>query len=243
MGFLTQCGVSDKVAADYEIMKAETNSNKYSTVLLSRHWLTDRVFELELLRPESFKFNPGQCIRFHHKTVERDYSLITTPADHNLALCLYNVQGGLFSPLLASAEIGTGLSFSGPHGYFTYRPSTKPAVFVATGTGIAPFLSMARAGAKEFTLLHGVKTSNDLYYESFFLNTARMYIPCLSRGQTQLLSRSDGFQGRVTEYLRDHLPGGTYDFYLCGRQEMIRDATLLADARFPGSLVYTETFY
>ncbi len=35
----------------------------------------------------------------------------------------------------------------------------------------------------------------------------------------------------------------SYDLYLCGRQEMIRDATLMADERFPGSLVFSEFFY
>jgi NAD(P)H-flavin reductase len=49
--------------------------------------------------------------------------------------------------------------------------------------------------------------------------------------------------GRVSDYLEAHLPDGAYDFYLCGRQDMIRDVTLLVDEKFPGSLVYAETFY
>jgi len=51
------------------------------------------------------------------------------------------------------------------------------------------------------------------------------------------------FAGRVTGYLADHLTSGTYDFYLCGNGEMIRDVILLVDQQFPKSLVYTETFY
>ena len=34
-----------------------------------------------------------------------------------------------------------------------------------------------------------------------------------------------------------------YDFYLCGREEMIRDVTLLVDEAFPGSRVYAEIFF
>jgi ferredoxin-NADP reductase len=224
-------------------MKAKTSSNRYRAKLLSRHWLTDRVFELGLSRPESFEFQPGQRIRLIHKAVEREYSLITTPTDQTLALCVFDVPGGQLSPLLASAEIGTGFSITGPDGYFIFRPSTRPPIFVATGTGIAPFLSMARSGVTGFTLLHGVQRSKDLYYENSFRATARMYIPCLSQEQNQLRSTPDCFCGRVTEYLAEHLPVESYDFYLCGRQEMTRDVTLLADERFPGSLVYTETFY
>jgi benzoate/toluate 1,2-dioxygenase reductase subunit len=54
---------------------------------------------------------------------------------------------------------------------------------------------------------------------------------------------ADAFGGNVVQYLQQHLEPKAYDFYLCGRREMIWDATLLIDARFPESLVYTELFY
>ncbi len=221
----------------------KNGATSYPTELLDRRWLTDEVFEIELTRPESFTFEPGHRIRLIHQTIERDYSLITTPSDSSLALCLQKVQGGQLSPILASLKLNTRLSFTGPHGYFSHRPSTRPPVFVATGTGIAPLLSMARSGLTGFSLIHGMRTSTDLHYEQFFRATARLYIPCLSGGADQLLSEKDVFQGRVTDYLEKHLPVGSYDFYLCGHQEMIRDVTLLVDERFPGSLVYTEIFY
>jgi ferredoxin-NADP reductase len=47
----------------------------------------------------------------------------------------------------------------------------------------------------------------------------------------------------VTEYLQQHLPPAPYDFYLCGRREMIRDVTWLADEQYPDSRIYSETFY
>ena len=223
------------------INKPETNH--YSTKILDRRWLSEKVFEIELARPASFHFTPGQRIRFIHEIIERDYSLITTPYDSILALCLYNVQGGKFSPILASAKIGTRFYFTGPHGHFTFRPSAQPAVFIATGNGIAPFLSIGRSGVVSFTMLHGVRTPVDLYYEQFFRAIARLYVPCLSAGPTKAPLPPDAFCGRVTGYLEEHLPLGTYDFYLCGCQEMIRDVTFLVDERFPGSLVYTEIFY
>jgi benzoate/toluate 1,2-dioxygenase reductase subunit len=51
------------------------------------------------------------------------------------------------------------------------------------------------------------------------------------------------FYGRVTEYLEKQLSLDSYDFYLCGRQEMIRDVTAVVDERFPKSLIYTEVFF
>ena len=215
----------------------------YSAKLLNRRWLTDKVFEVELSRPAGFHFAAGQRIRLLHEVLQRDYSLITAPNDPTIALCLEKVDGGEYSPILASSEIGTSLSFTGPHGYFTYRASKKPAIFVATGTGIAPFLSIVSGGVTDFTLLHGVRTAESLHYEDIFRRTARAYIPCLSAAPHEAGSRESFFYGRVDHYLAQHLPQGIYDFYLSGRQEMVRDVTLLVDEMFSGSLVYSEIFY
>jgi NAD(P)H-flavin reductase len=83
----------------------------------------------------------------------------------------------------------------------------------------------------------------DLYYESLFRKTATLYVPCLSTLRDPREGAPGAFAGRVTGYLADHLTSGAYDFYLCGRGEMIRDVILLADQKFPDSLVYTEPFY
>ena len=219
------------------------DSSVYSTKLLDCRWLTEKVFEIEFSRPTSFQFLAGQRIRFLHGAMQRDYSLITGPNDSTLALCVYNFAAGQFSPILASAPVGSSFSFTGPHGYFTYRPSDRPAVFVATGTGIAPFLSMVRSGVAGFTLLHGVRTPKELYYRDDFRRSARLYVPCLSATPSAKEMPDTGFLGRVIHYLEEQHPLGTYDFYLCGGQEMIRDVIFLVDERFPGSLVYTEVFY
>jgi NAD(P)H-flavin reductase len=115
-------------------------------------------------------------------------------------------------------------------------------VFVATGTGVAPFASMARAGVKDFILLHGVRRFLDLYCESLFRKTARRYVPCVSNLKDPGEGASGVFAGRVTGFLEEHMPFGAYDFYLCGRGEMIRDAIHLVDQKFSDSLVYTEPF-
>ena len=212
----------------------------YAAALLKRQWLSDKSFEIILGAPPVFEFEPGQRIRLSIGEHERDYSIVSAPQESELTLCICLVAGGKLSVLLSVADIGTSLSINGPHGYFTYKPSPRPAVFVATGTGIAPFCSMARSGITGFSLLHGVGLPDDLYYASQFRQSAQQYIPCLTESKKL---PPNAFQGKVTEYLDQHLTPGTYDFYLCGRNEMIRDATLLIDERFPESLVYTEQFY
>lgn len=220
-----------------------SSTRVYPAKLLHRRWLSLTTFELQLARPRFFQFLPGQRIRLSHEGKERDYSLISTPDDLSLALCVRRVDGGTFSPLLATAEIGTRFRFSGPHGYFTFRSSSRPAVFVATGVGVAPFVSIVRSEMTSSTLLHGVRTAAELYYESVFRGGTRCYVPCLSLPASETELPPNSFRGRVTEYLRNHLQPGLYDFYLCGRSEMVRDVTLLIDERFSGSMVYTEIFF
>ena len=212
----------------------------YSTTLLQRRRLSKRAIEIKLEKPRLFKFDSGQRICLIHKTVKRDYSIVSVSADPDICLCIRLVRGGVFSTELNTAPIGSRFGFTGPSGYFTFKPSVRPAVFVATGTGVAPFCSMIRAGATGVTLLHGTKSPAELYYKSIFQSAAILYVPCLS-GPGE--SSEAYFHGRVTDYLQTHLAPGLYDFYLCGRQEMIRDVTHLVDERFSSSHIYSEIFY
>ena len=212
----------------------------FTCELLQRNLLTTGNFELVLSRPRAFTFRPGQRIRLFDRSQERDYSLVNAPDDSSLRLCIRLVTHGSFSTNLHSAGIGTRFDFTGPHGHFVLRHSNRPAVFVATGTGAAPFASMARAGSTGFTLLHGVRSTHDLFYTDLFQSSAGNYIACVSG---EVPASANDFHGRVTEYIERELPDGIYDFYLCGRRDMVRDVTWLLDERFPESRVYNEIFY
>jgi len=210
----------------------------FDTRVLWVEWLSRTAFAVRLERPSGFLFLPGQSIRVDQDGMERDYSLASGPGDDHLTLCVRLVPGGMLSPRLAGLKPGDLLHFTGPHGYFLYQSAGARSVFVATGTGVAPFVSMARAGARSFTLLHGVRTAQDLYFREELAASASRYVPCLSEDVTQ-----GGFRGLVTTWAEGNLAPGSYDFYLCGNRSMIRDFTLLVDERFPGSRVSTEVFH
>ncbi len=214
-----------------------------TTELLKRHWLSKNTFEIQLSRPASFAFEAGQTIRFIHRSIERYYSLLSAPDDPFLSLCIYHVPEGQFSPILADAEIGARFKFSGPHGYFTFKPSSRPAVFAASGTGIAPFVSMSRTGVTGFLMLHEAQRVEDLHYKDTIEKAASDYVACLTQAAPSDASMSGAFSGDAASYLMKNLKPGTYDFYLCGEREMIRGVTLLVDEHFAGSHVYTEVFY
>ena len=211
--------------------------------LLQRRRLTENTFEIELTRPPLFEFSAGQTIRFIHESMERYYSLISTPDDPTLVMCVYNVPQGNFSPILANAKIGETFRITGPHGYFTFRPSERSPVFVATGTGIAPFVSMGRTGLSDFIMLHEVESAQELYYRDLFREIASKYIPCLLLPSASDPLSAGTFQGKAAGFIKENLPPACYDFYLCGERDMTREVTLLADEHFPGSYVFKEVFF
>jgi ferredoxin-NADP reductase len=211
--------------------------------LLQQRWLSKNAFEIELTRPPELAFKPGQTIRFIHESMERYYSLLSTPDDPTLALCVYYVPQGSFSPVLATAEMGSRFNLTGPHGYFIFNRSERAPVFVATGTGIAPFVSMGRSGITDFILLHEVELAEDLYYQDLFREIASKYVPCLPETSATDPLPPGTFRGNAAGFLKKNLPPASYDFYLCGEREMTREVTLLADEQFPGSYVFKEVYF
>jgi ferredoxin-NADP reductase len=214
-----------------------------SVEMLQRRWLSQNAFEIELTRPPAFKFKAGQTICFIHESMQRYYSLLSAPDDPTLKLCVYHVPRGSFSPVLADAAIGTPFSITGPHGYFTFNRSERAPVFVASGTGIAPFVSMGRSGIADFILLHEVELAEDLYYQDLFREIASNYVPCLPQTSATDPLPPGTFRGNAAGFLKQNLPPATYDFYLCGERDMTREVTLLADEHFPGSYVFKEVFF
>jgi ferredoxin-NADP reductase len=210
---------------------------RYTARILRRARLSERAFELELERPKDFVFTAGQHVRFFAGSQGRDFSMTSGPSDGALAFCVSS-GGGMVSSALENAPPGSSLSFSGPQGLFALKESPRTIVLAATGVGVAPFLSMVRAGATGFTLLHGVRQAGDLFYRDELKAAASRSVPCLSRG-----SAPGCYQGRVTAWAAESLPHGEYDFYLCGNRWMIRDFLLLVDERFPGSRAYAEVFF
>jgi ferredoxin-NADP reductase len=212
----------------------------YTTKIREHRWLSPGTFELVCERPAAFSFAAGQKIQLVHSGVSREFTIASGPADPEVALCIRQIEGGRMSAALSRLPVGSELSLQGPYGYFTFKPTELQAVFVATGTGIAPFLSMTRSQVKDFILLHGVRRSAELYYRSELTAAASRYVPCIS-SENDL--PADHFAGRVTDFLETELPRASFDFYLCGSGDMIREVTLIVDDRFDGSRVFAEKFY
>ena len=98
------------------------------------------------------------------------------------------------SNFLCGMKEGEEVSLQGPFGDFILRPPMRDTIFIATGTGIAPFRSMlqwlfadeAQHQGKQLWLLFGNRYERDIYYHDEFMRLAGRhsnfhYSPTLSR--------------------------------------------------------------
>jgi benzoate/toluate 1,2-dioxygenase reductase component len=215
----------------------------YTLEVTGHRWLTAQTIEVRFGRPRGFDFLPGQKVRLAYGQLERDYTLLGPRNAVDLAVCVRHIPEGRLSPRLAESKVGDLFQASPAFGYFTFNTSPRHPVFIATGTGIAPFVAFVRDGVRDFDLLHGVRSAEELYYHQELASTARHYIPCLSGAQLPVGMWPLAFAGRVGQGLQALLPSGAYDFYLCGRGDMIRDVMGIIDERYEGSHVFNEIFY
>jgi len=194
--------------------------------------------EFEVEAVTRFGFVPGQWLSLKHtksdgEEITRAYSIASPPGENNrFALCLNRVQDGFMSNFLCDMKEGDEISGQGPFGDFILRPPMRDTIFIATGTGIAPFRSMlhwlvadpSRHENRKLWLLFGSRTEQDIYYHEEFLQLERDhanfdYLPTLSRGALDW----QGLRG----YVQEHVPGivaGRTDMhaYICGLDKMIR---------------------
>jgi CDP-4-dehydro-6-deoxyglucose reductase len=194
-----------------------------------------RHFVFEAAGVERLDFAAGQFVSFKDlvagKEITRAYSLASAPSDiSRFELCLNRVEDGHLSPRLFEMRPGDTIEMSLPLGTFVLRDPPRDSIFVATGTGIAPFRSLLRthlnAASPAFTLLFGVRYASHLYYRDELEELARRF-PHFRFWPT--LSRPDaGWSGR-TGHVQTHLEeaaGGRRDLdvYLCGLKQMVDGA-------------------
>ena len=214
-----------------------------------------RHFEFEAQGVERLEFLPGQFTSFTEmiagKEITRAYSMASAPSGTNrFELCLNRVEPGHLSPRLFDMKPGDRIEMRQPLGTFLLRrQAPRDSVFIATGTGIAPFRSMLQAhltaSSPAFTLLFGVRYESHLLYREEFEGMARTHTnfrfwPTLTRPD----SGWTGCQGRVQNHLAEAIGDRRdLDFYLCGLKEMVDEVrALLKGQGFDRKQIFYEKY-
>jgi benzoate/toluate 1,2-dioxygenase reductase subunit len=181
----------------------------------------------------SLPFLPGQYVNMGVPGGKetRSYSFSSLPKDGLVEFFIRNLPGGAMSGYLFDrARPGDTVSISGPYGAFYLRDIARPQLFLAGGTGLAPFLAMlekisSAAPKHPIRLIYGVTNDADLVeVEKLEAFAAKIH------GFSFTTTVADGAsqhqkKGFVTQHIADeHLNGGDVDVYLCGPPPMVEAA-------------------
>ncbi len=241
------------------------------TVLSKTRW-TPNLFSFTVSRPDSFKFTAGQFVRlgvnpsqlkYYQQTdvsdetadaalnedVFRAYSIVSSPFDEVIEFFSIVIPDGAFTSQLQHLQVGDELLLNTmPFGFLTLaryqKPLPKDLWLLATGTGLAPFLSMLQdlktwEDYEHIVLAYSARSLDELAYvekieslqEDFGTlvdNPAKLiFIPIVTR---------EPVEGALSERLPKLLLEGTLQaragialdidtthVMLCGNPDMVED--------------------
>jgi NAD(P)H-flavin reductase len=212
---------------------------------------------------EPFPFEPGQYATLglmgsEGKLVQRPMSISSPSTDlSEYEFFIRLVQDGAFTTLLWEFGVGDPINIKGPKGKFLLQDDGRTCFFVATGTGMAPFMSMldtlqAHGQTRDVVLLHGVSYDHDLAWREELEALARRDFPLRYAGtvsRPQSCPDWSGLTGRAEAVLADQLDahGLTADnttLYLCGNPDMVSAIEEIAIERsFPPEQVRKELYW
>lgn len=203
------------------------------------HEKLGRDARLLRLRRPSWSWRAGELIGIVGPTCndQRDYTICSGEKDETLDVLYRIIPHGTLTPYLDKKKTGDTLQVQGPYGRFVLRDKSRPVLFCATGTGIAPCRAFLRSNpGLNLTLLHGVRHPEDLYFREEFSEIP--YHPFCSR--TPL----NGQTGRLTDALQTLPLEEDTHVYLCGANEMIYEAEEILSARgLAFQSVFHEPYY
>ncbi|MFC3167757.1 benzoate 1,2-dioxygenase electron transfer component BenC [Paracoccus fontiphilus] len=189
----------------------------------------DAAVVLELEAGDAPVFLPGQYVNIDVPGGgdHRSYSFSTAPGERSLGFLIKKIPGGLMGNWLSCAKPGDTLALTGPMGSFYLRDGDGPLLFLAGGTGLAPFLSMlevlARAGSRRHVhLIYGVTRDQDLVLVDQIAAYAKR-LPNFTFATVVADPASDHpRKGWVTQHMPEEMlatPG--VEVYLCGPPPMV----------------------
>jgi ferredoxin--NADP+ reductase len=218
-------------------------SARPTTVARVIPWARDLISVVVELPLEGFR--PGQFVRAGwldgDRFVARAYSLASCPGEPG-ELLVALVPEGEVTPRLFTLRPGDPLWLGHAiTGHFTLDavPPAKTLWLLATGAGLAPFVSILRSHAPfekydRIIVAHGVRFPEQLAYREDLESLPLVYVPCATRGGS-----ADVYEGRITRAIEDgtlERRAGTSltdegQVMLCGNPTMVEDVVAMLTAR------------
>lgn len=218
--------------------------------------LSDDLWELIIDLADPLSFYAGQFVELEVPGAEgqwRSYSIASPPAESSqLSFVIKRIDGGAFSGGIGSLAPGTQVRLRGPYGTSYLRDGDRPIALVATGSGIAPILSILQDAAIEgdprsFRLYYGARTRADLVKVELLEGlTERLELRVVNAlSQPTPDCRWSDEPGRVTRSVQADLSDARdFDAYLCGKPKMCDTIGMLLEAKgIRESRIFYDKFF
>lgn len=134
-----------------------TATSAHTTSLIKREEVAEGTAAFHFAKPADFQFQAGQSIDMtllnppetDAEGNTRTFSLASAPFESDLMIAT-RMRDTAFKRVLRKAALGLEVRIGGPSGSFVLQRKTeKPAVFLAGGIGITPFLSIIRQASHD----------------------------------------------------------------------------------------------
>ncbi len=211
----------------------------YTSSLLARESVADNTLAVHFAKPRGFTFRAGQYADVALASSPfrdlwgnlRTFSMASAPFEDHLEF-LMRVSNTAFKQALTVVPTGTTVALKGPAGGFHLdSDDTRPAVFLAGGVGIAPFLSMLRqaehdCSPRPFYLFYSNHKASDSAYLSELRKHAADSVLRLKLIPTVTGTAESGWVGEKGQIdsamLLRHIAAGTQPvYYVAGPSQFV----------------------
>ncbi len=233
-GFALLCQTTVTSNAVFNVLASseacKTGAQEVGGEVIAAERLSNTSFNLRVKLDQPMNFLPGQYVNVSIPGTgeTRSYSFSSKPGSDEATFLIRNLEGGVMSSYLADrAASGDRVALTGPMGIFYLREMTRPQLWLAGGTGLAPFLSMLEKVAEEGTdqpilLYYAVTNAADLVelerVEALAEKIGTVRVVTILAAETE----EHELKGYVTDHLSERdMNGGDVDAYLCGPPPMV----------------------
>lgn len=203
--------------------------------------INNDLFELVLER-NGLEFTPGDCTAIYTDTDKsRPYSIASGATENDLRFTIRKMEGGEVSPWLMTRKPADLIRVTPPFGWF--RPGQEineaPFAFIATGTGVAPFLSYQKTFNKPpVHCLYGVRHEQD----AIGFSDLQSWCPTLLAVSRE--ATANHHHGRVTDLLEKLPLDVDMHYYCCGLESMVNEVgAWLQTNGIPLMHIHREVFF
>lgn len=205
--------------------------------------VTEDLLIMCITKPDGYTFKPGQYCTIGIDGLERAYSIVSAPHESELELFveLVHPPDGMLTPEIWKLKEGDIITIRPrAKGIFTFKPKYQKHLFVATVTGVVPYISILRdylhynQTGHQFYLLFGASYQSEFTYKDEIVKISQShsdlikFVPTVSRPQETANSSWEGEIGRVNKIVGKYIEQYNLDventlIYACGHPGMIED--------------------